>query len=228
LDGAATPSSCLVAAVVGTVALGVSPSPSRHCCGSASTAHRWNLRCPAGRLRGRVVEDVPTLATPFVALSGLRASCVRVSCPRVWCPRASCPRRVGSWSVGAAGQRLAVGTGQLRRGRPPPLRAARLLPGLTGRVVAAGGGRAGRGSRLQSWPPPWAALRRRLGPGSTTWPTRDSRSREGRLSGGGGSGERGVRDVRPRGAWLCAGYRGCRQGQDRRREALMRWLDPRR
>jgi hypothetical protein len=75
-------------------------------------------------------------------------------CPVCGCPVCGCPvsarlvsasdpvcARVGSWNVGAAGQRFAVGTGQLRRGRPPCPRAARLS--AQAGCVAAGGGRAG-------------------------------------------------------------------------------------
>jgi hypothetical protein len=69
---------------------------------------------------------------PVSACSGVQWRVCR--CPVCGCPvsarlvSASDPvrARVGSWNVGAAGQRLAVGTGQLRRGRPPCPRAARL------------------------------------------------------------------------------------------------------
>jgi hypothetical protein len=107
------------------------------------------------------------LATPFVALSGVRVSAccgVRVSsggvcrCPVCGCPvwGVRCPVsarlvsasdpvrvRVGSWNVGAAGQRLAVG----RASSGVVARRVREWPGCLLRlaVVAAGGGRAGGG-----------------------------------------------------------------------------------
>jgi len=125
---------------------------------------------------------------PVSACSGVRVSGVRVlRCPGVqWrvcrCPVCGCPvsarlvsasdpvcARVGSWNVGAAGQRLAVGTGQLRRGRPPCPRAARLS--AQAGCVAAGGGRAG-GESAAEVAGVLGRLRRRLRPGSTAWPSR--------------------------------------------------------
>ena len=136
------------------------------------------------------------LATPFVALSGVRVSACPVSaCPVAGVPvsglRASGVRAsrvrvrlragVRSWSLGARARAPRLGRFRLRRGHPPRLRAARLFA-RAGRGRA-GGGRTGRGSRLRTWPPSRDALGRWLRPRSPAWPTRDSRLRAGRPSG---------------------------------------------
>jgi hypothetical protein len=132
-------------------------------CPNACYAVRRPVRCP--RVRVSACPGVPVSGCPMAGMpvsglrvsvlpvSGLRASGVGVSCPRVWYPRPPCPRRVSSWNVGAAGQRLALGTGRLRPGRPPPLRVARVVcPGWPwwwlAAVVLGGGVGCGAGRRL--------------------------------------------------------------------------------
>jgi hypothetical protein len=143
LGRGATPSSCLVAAVVVTVALAVSQSPSCHwLLAPKRRPNRWN-----GSVSQQAVLVVggrrgcpKMLATPFVALSGcpvagvpvsrlpvsgLLASGVRAPCVRVRPVRAG----VGTWSVGAAGQRPAVGRAGFGVIACPCPRAAGCLPG---------------------------------------------------------------------------------------------------
>ena len=183
------------------------------------------------------------LATPFVALSGVRcpvSGCPRarvpgggcagvrsagVRCPRALCPRPPCPRRGGSWSSVRRGQSPAVGTGRLRRDRLPVSASGRLFAGLA--VAAAGGSRTGRGSRLQTWPPSWDALGRRLRPRSTAWPTRDSRLRARVAVGVVGDHGRGAGCVRRSPRWRMAARRSSyvSPGAGSLREALTRWLD---
>jgi hypothetical protein len=197
LNGGATPSSCLAAVVV-TVALAVSPSPSHHWLRARKRRTTGGtVRRSSGHLRGCVVENVRMLlrrSSPC-PVSGVRVRCPGVRCPGVRCPRVWCPvcgppvstRLVsiqsalgwGSWSEPVRRrQGPAVRTGQLRRGRPPCPRAAQssarvgLARSQPAKVVLGW-----RGSRPRTWPPSWDALGRRLRPRSTAWPTRDSRLR---------------------------------------------------
>jgi hypothetical protein len=176
--------------------------------------------CPSGRVSGGRVSGggCPVGGCP---VSGWRVSGVR--CPGARCPVYECPvaaRLVSDCPapggfverVGAADRAPAIGSGRLRRGRPPCPRAARSVAqvGLA-RSQLAEAVLAWRGSRTATWPP---SLGRSGGgcvhvrppgrPGTAgctrRWPV-------GWL--GITVGERGARDVCPRAAWL----RPCRQGR---------------
>jgi hypothetical protein len=148
LDGGATPSSCLVAAVV-PVTLAVPHRRAVIGCEPASAASMGTVRRPSGSSSCGVVEDVRVLGTPFVALSGVHVSHVQRSdvhvsgghvsmstCPVTGVPvsdlRTSGARvshvrvrlvgaRVGSWSESAAEADRSWG----RPGRPAADRRAR-------------------------------------------------------------------------------------------------------
>ena len=86
LDGGATLSSCLEAAVV-PVTMAASPSPSCHRLRARKRRLHRDGSPSSGSSSCGVVEDVRLLATPFVALSGVQ--CVR--CPTCPCPVTGVP-----------------------------------------------------------------------------------------------------------------------------------------
>jgi hypothetical protein len=166
-------------------------------CGPASAAPQGgNLRCPSGSSSWACARGCPNacyavrrpVRCPGVRVSGLRVSGLRgvrsAGCPVCGRPvSASRVRRlVSALSTPGLVRGASVRWGSLPRGwdgrwrgHPPCPRAARLS------ARAGRGGRRRRscwaGESAAELAAVWDALRRRLHPGPTAWPTRDSRLR---------------------------------------------------
>jgi hypothetical protein len=178
-------------AVIGCGPASAAPQAETSYVPSGSSSWACGRGCPNACYAVRRPVRVRVSACPSVRVSnggcaGVRSAGVRSAGVRsagVRCPRLVSARLVSTSALSAPGQfveRRCGGAAPRAWDGPAsawsPAASASgpgCLPGLA--VVVAGGGRAGRGSRLRSWPPSWAALRRRLHPGSTGWPTRASR-----------------------------------------------------